>query len=311
MLKWKARSEAVVEHTRRLVPGESADTRELPDVLCMQEVDNFDSFFHGQLKSMGFGGISYKPRTARRKEKQDGSLVCFRLNRFELVQTNHLEFNDIADTIPNNLQVEDDENYWARDCVAAVCVVRDLIAGGLYVVASAHLYWDPKCADVKLAQAATLLKHVNDITRSLDNARGVLICGDFNSLANSAVVELLTKGVLNREHPDCSNTTPQVADYIDQILSECSVVSNLESSYSPNHSQISTLTPGFNGLLDYILYKSMREKHVLNSQPPLEATLELPTAKECLEAGLSALPSEQCPSDHFPIAALFHFNGCP
>ncbi|CAI5487897.1 unnamed protein product [Closterium sp. Naga37s-1] len=82
--------------------------------------------------------------------------------------------------------------------------------GRVVVVASSHIFWDPACADVKLAQAHYLLQQVaqfrssivpsahSHTSASVTSAAGstpvTIICGDFNSLPGDPVYEYLTSG---------------------------------------------------------------------------------------------------------------------
>ncbi|GJP44199.1 hypothetical protein CLOM_g3586 [Closterium sp. NIES-68] len=82
--------------------------------------------------------------------------------------------------------------------------------GRVVVVASSHIFWDPQCADVKLAQAQYLLQQVAHFRTSLAStlthshsctvtSTGVItpitiICGDFNSLPGDPVYKYLTSG---------------------------------------------------------------------------------------------------------------------
>lgn len=308
LLKWKKRSKAIVEHINRLLPDGTGDSCLVPEILCMQEVDNFDNFFHGKLKRLGYERVCYKQRTCKNGVKKDGSLVAFRRTRFELIETNHIEFNDIARTAPNCNDEDSAKDYLIRDCVGAICVLRDLVFGGLYVVASVHLYWNPRCNDVKLLQAAMLMQRLNEVAHMHEEIRGVVVCGDFNALMDSSVVRLLTKGFLDRKHPECANLEPHVADYIDRLLSECRTVDKFKSSYSLHHPHVSTVTHKFNGLLDYIFYKEMCDGYDSGTCSAVAATLDLPCVKECRKARVLALPSKECPSDHLPIAAVLNFG---
>lgn len=56
-------------------------------------------------------------------------------------------------------------------------------------VANTHIFWDPEFADVKLWQTWVLCQELSKLVLSRDLP--LLLCGDFNSVPNSAVYQLL------------------------------------------------------------------------------------------------------------------------
>ena len=61
----------------------------------------------------------------------------------------------------------------------------------LFVVASSHLYWNPKYDYVKYAQTAYLLKQLGLFVSTVeDKDPAVVVCGDFNSAPYSSSVSL-------------------------------------------------------------------------------------------------------------------------
>lgn len=84
------------------------------------------------------------------------------------------------------------------------------------LVATAHIHWDPEFCDVKLIQSMMLFEQLKRITEDSAATFGVrhpslnleaedvqlLLCGDFNSLPNSGVVEYIEKGQIKADHAD-------------------------------------------------------------------------------------------------------------
>lgn len=96
-------------------------------------------------------------------------------------------------------------------------VLKHRATGSIHVFTSAHLFWDPRSADVKSLQAASLAAGLADAAARAGTA-SVIVGGDFNALpvetdANcppgcpsaagraSGVYELLTTGTLAPAHP--------------------------------------------------------------------------------------------------------------
>lgn len=309
LLKRKRRQRSVIENISTFAKPYT------PTLLCLQELDCYEDYYYGELRKLGYG-MAYKQRTARKTWKHDGSVVAFKTDRFELIQVNHLEFNDLADIA--SLMYEDD--YLVRESIASVCVLRDKKTDKLMVVVSAHLYWNPKCVDIKILQATILLRHVNDVAKKHSpNVGAVILCGDLNSVPSSAVFSILTTGKLDHNHADCQNLSKSVFDYIDATLHACTSVPCLFSAYHADanntdvNNTVSTMTDKWHGHIDYIMYRNLEtipNSSVSSDEDEDEnllATLSLPTVKHCSDAKIHAFPSYECPSDHLPVAAVLNF----
>lgn len=81
------------------------------------------------------------------------------------------------------------------------------------LVCTAHIHWDPEFCDVKLIQMMMLSNELKAILEDAshsfrpghkpeNNAVQLLLCGDFNSLPNSGVIEFLSSGRVPVDHAD-------------------------------------------------------------------------------------------------------------
>lgn len=83
------------------------------------------------------------------------------------------------------------------------------------LVCTAHIHWDPEFCDVKLIQTMMLsneLKTIldesaqtlksNDINVNDPSNIQLVLCGDFNSLPDSGVIEFLSTGRVSQDHKD-------------------------------------------------------------------------------------------------------------
>ena len=80
-------------------------------------------------------------------------------------------------------------------------------------VCTAHIHWDPEYCDVKVIQTLMLLSELKTI---MENAMKtyrsntskdytsvpLVLCGDFNSLPDSGVIELMKTGKISMNHAD-------------------------------------------------------------------------------------------------------------
>lgn len=229
-LRWKARSQAVL---KRLLSFKA-------DFLCLQELDEFESFYKEQLNIHGYSSV-YVRRTGK---KRDGCGIFFRQGSVELVSNESIYFNDL---VPGVGEVEEeictsegtassDEGKnvagpgketedrgdptdprvrMKRDCVGIMSAFRVPHASDkLIVLVNTHLYWDPDWIDVKLAQAKYLVSRVLEfqgmLTKEFQFTPPVIICGDFNSMPGDQVYNFLTSGMVNETLRSDRSTEMQI-----------------------------------------------------------------------------------------------------
>ncbi|MBA0563661.1 hypothetical protein Golob_008633 [Gossypium lobatum] len=163
--------------------------------------------------------------------------------------------------------------------------------------AVAHLYWDPRLADVKLAQAQYLLARLAQfktlVTDRFECTPSLILTGDFNSTPGQASTVC---NILN------------VVSYVFRFFSILFLVTlyhridvwknfPLCSVYASTRGEplFTTYTPTFTNTLDYIFFSPS------DSLMPV-STLQLPE----LDSG--ALSNYSHPSDHLPIGAKFEIT---
>lgn len=290
------------------------------DIYCLQELDGFKEHYIHDLRRLGLDGFVYKQRTSETREKHDGSGIIFSKKTFDIIAEDHIEFNDLNDdprldalrkAREQDRPAGDDLGtaYFIRDCVAALCVLDHMPTGTRILVASVHLFWDPNCTDVKVLQAMMLLRKLNRLAAQY-SPHLLIVGGDFNSMPDSAAVELLTTGWLRKEHTDCWNVPDDIIEYINETVAKCSQIGCLQSAYSipkgeneTSHRSITTITDKFQGFLDYIFYLPRAQSI---DKPLLQPrVLSLPSVQDCIRGGIKALPAEGHPSDHLPVVASF------
>ncbi|KAM6912412.1 protein angel homolog 1 [Xenentodon cancila] len=164
-----------------------------PDILCLQEVqeNHYHEQLHPAFSHMGYTCV-YKRRTGT---KTDGCAICYRSSRFSEVTVTKLEFfrpeTELLDR--HNVGIV----LLLRPLVAQVAAVKE--NGPLLCVANTHLLFNPRRGDVKLAQLGIMLAEI-DATINSCKAKGehcnVIFCGDFNTLPNMPLWQLVTTGEL-------------------------------------------------------------------------------------------------------------------
>lgn len=177
-----------------------------------------------------------------------------------------------------------------RDNVALIIRLDHKELKKQIIVANVHIHWDPAYKDVKLLQSIMLLEELEK-QASLHPKAAILACGDFNSLPNSGVYELMSQGTLKESHEDFCKYTyePYTTEGFSHSLA-------LKSAYSSiGEPAFTNYTPLFKGTIDYIWYRS--------SSLALTGLLG-PISEEYISRVIG-LPSPHFPSDHVSQLAEF------
>lgn len=290
-LKWKARAPIILDVLKNLDA----------DILCLQELDEYDNFYKEKIEKDYYSSI-YIKRSGR---KSDGCGIFYKHNKLELVIEETIDYNDLANLLlDESSSVEQKEKELAnnkgkgdandpyvrlkRDCVGIMAAFKFKKPYQHYIiVANTHLYWDPEWADVKLAQAKYLLSRVAKfkkmVSENFECTPSVIVTGDFNSVPGDKVYQyLVSGGSMAGPSPECLEDVPI----------------NLSSVYACTRGEprFTNCTPGFTGTLDYVFFSPCEGVEPVTY-------LELPEAESADVKG--GLPNYFHPSDHLPIGAEF------
>ncbi|KAL6549746.1 Carbon catabolite repressor protein 4 4 [Orobanche minor] len=300
-LKWKTRSQAISTVLKNLEA----------DFLCLQEVDEYDTFYKKNLESLGYASV-YIQRSGK---KRDGCGIFYKQNN-KLVIEEKIDYNDLADTVEagetSSLDKGDGENReegkagdleqkdsqvdrgdpndpcvrLKRDCVGIMAAFRlNNPSCHHVIIANTHLYWDPEWADVKIAQAKYLLSRLavfkNLVSEKFDCLPSIIVAGDFNSVPGDQVYQYLVSGA----NSTCPETIGDLPIPLESVY-----------AYTKGEPEFTNCTPGFTGTLDYILFSPSGDIDPVSY-------LELPGSESSDVSG--GLPNYFHPSDHLPIGAEF------
>ncbi|KAK4702765.1 CCR4-NOT transcription complex subunit 6, partial [Phenoliferia sp. Uapishka_3] len=293
------------------------------DIICLQEVDaeQYEEYFLENLSAQGYEGVHYprsRARTMSGDEKRhvDGCATFYKPATFAMVEQQVIEFNQIALRRPDFKKTEDVFNrVMTRDHVAVVTLLEHRDSGARLIVANAHIFWDHDFRDVKLVQVAMLMDELAKISNDfaklpprLNLAEGfdaapsysngskipTIVCGDFNSVSDSGVLEFLGRGSVSKDHSDFMNHT--YGNYTSEGIAHRLA---LKSAYSHlNELPFTNFTPGFQGVIDYIFYttNSLGVSGLLGE-----------VDREYLSSSVG-FPSAHFPSDHLSIMAEMKFK---
>ncbi|XP_014233843.1 CCR4-NOT transcription complex subunit 6-like isoform X2 [Trichogramma pretiosum] len=321
-LEWEYRKKGILDEIRHYAA----------DIISLQEVetDQFYNFFLPELKCDGYDGIfSPKSRAKTMAENDrkfvDGCAIFFRTAKFTLIKEHLVEFNQLAmanaegsDNMLNRVMPKDNiglaallrtnEAAWENANATTGLPTDPAQVHQNVLVCTAHLHWDPEFCDVKLIQTMMLSNELKSILdqsgtslrpghKSDASNVQLLLCGDFNSLPDSGVIEFLTSGRVAADHRDFKELTYKSSL---QKISGCEPKTNefthsfkLASAYSEDIMPYTNYTFDFKGIIDYIFYSKQ-------SMVPLGLLGPL-SAEWFKEHKIVGCPHPHVPSDHFPL----------
>lgn len=192
------------------------------DIVCLQEVDNFDEYYEAKLAMLGYKTL-FRPKAAEEVEQRHGVSVSFKTDRFELVTHKWIEMDDML--LDMHLG-----NEFRRANHAVFCLFRHLPSMKYLVVANTHLFHNPYFDFVKHAQAAYLLLHLakyvresisqlelidTDFAEQHNTTLPLVFAGDFNSKPCSSAMSVLHGEDMNSKQ---WHFPPELADPLTQDI---------------------------------------------------------------------------------------------
>ncbi|AAS51514.1 ACR288Wp [Eremothecium gossypii ATCC 10895] len=279
------------------------------DIICLQEVESktYEEFWLPILEKQGYSGIFHaktRARTMQSKDakKVDGCCIFYKNSEFTAVFKDAIDFSSVWMKHKKFQRTEDYLNRaMNKDNVALIIKLRHERTGEHVWVVTTHLHWDPHFNDVKTFQVAVMLDYIEKLLKQHGGVGSpqdkkkipLVICGDFNSQLDSAVVELFNTGSV-RSHKDIEGRD---FGYMSQKNFAHGLA--LKSSYgSIGELPFTNLSPTFTDVIDYIWYstQALRVRGLLGEIDPAYA------------AKFIGLPNDKIPSDHIPLLARFEFT---
>lgn len=226
--------------------------------------------------------------------------------RFRLVEQQLIEFNQLALARPSLRKHRDMYNrVMTRDNIALIARLELLDVHSAntkhpeLIIGNVHIHWDPTFRDVKLVQAIMLAEELEKVVARSPKA-GLILCGDFNSLPDSGVLQFLANGTIGPKHPDFMEHTyePYSTEGARHRLNLQNAFEGLmEGGLLP----VTNYTPGFCGVIDHVLFKP----------GPLNLCGVLGGIPHDYLKHLVGFPTQHQPSDHLSLMAEFRVEHQP
>ncbi|KAI0814325.1 glucose-repressible alcohol dehydrogenase transcriptional effector [Xylaria sp. FL0064] len=305
---------------------------------AMDAFDNFFSPELGKKGYRGvfYPKTRVKHMTGKDQQAVDGCSIFYKSDKYILLDKQLVDFRQTAINRPDMKAADDVFNrVMPKDTIAVYCFFESRQTGNRFIVVNAHLCWESFLPDVKAVQTGILMELVTkqserytrrppipieekQLTKSAVEGSQVedfpeplpsqeyrnntdiplLVCGDYNSMPDSSVYELLEKGRIPPDHPDLKGHSYGnfTRDGIEHPFSLRNAYAHLFGT--PDELTFTNYTPSFSGVLDYIWYSTNTLDVVeLLGPPDAEYLKRVP-----------GFPNYHFPADHIQIMGEFVFK---
>ncbi|KAL0482351.1 CCR4-NOT transcription complex subunit 6 [Acrasis kona] len=199
------------------------------DIMCLQEVDKYTNHWRHRLFKAGYSSC-YKQRT---RAKVDGCAIFYKTHKYYLVYEKPIELNNASivgdlydeEYMTDNvgiiaiLQLQTQDKKTLTPCFPPSKADQQHVSRRYLCVVNVHLFWNPLYTDIKISQCHYALHQVKSyLNMTLGDEMSkhipIVLCGDFNSLPNGEVYNLLTTSTTSipRIIPEKKSTLKQIND---------------------------------------------------------------------------------------------------
>ncbi|XP_047366288.1 2',5'-phosphodiesterase 12 isoform X1 [Vespa velutina] len=265
------------------------------DIICLQEVDNkiYDNDFMPTLSL-----LQYKSIFNTKNESSEGLAIFFNEERFEelcydsTVIGNNTELPKFA-LIWSKIQNEKAKKRFSqKNTTVQVLALRARERpSDILVIANTHLYFHPDADHIRLLQAYYILLYIENFIEKITQEHpqsnvSILLCGDFNSVPDCGIYQLMTENYIPENYKDWSSN-------LEETVKDVSLTYNIRFASACGTPIYTNYTPEFSGCLDYIFYQKNKFE--------VEQVIPMPSNEELtIHIGL---PSIVLPSDHISLCA--------
>jgi len=242
------------EHRRGIILKEMLNL--MSDIVCLQEVEfnQYFQYFLPEMQARGYGGL-FKPKSRARtmnQETVDGCAIFFHTGKYRQKEEHLIEFERLSTRYSSGCAAMLNR-VMPKDNIALCALLENIKTNELLFVCNLHLTWDPAFKDVKVIQTALTLTEIEAFLKDrnlLDVP--MLVMGDFNSMHDSGVYELMDNGRLSKDHNDFAGY--DYAKFFETVGLKHGL--RLKSAYS-NEMPYSNYTVQFKGTVSNTWYQQL------------------------------------------------------
>ncbi|CAO3620905.1 unnamed protein product [Mucor fragilis] len=159
-----------------------------PEILTMQELDNFEVYYEAMFAEMGYKVVYYTHPT-----KRHGCGIAYKESKFNRVDYATVDYNTDTTCPPS---------YMTGNIAQLLALQWKSDPSIGFVVGNTHLYWRPTSNYERFRQTIIYSNRLLDFKQKLDanTAWEPLLFGDFNTTPDDAAYSLLTTRQLSDFH---------------------------------------------------------------------------------------------------------------
>mmetsp|Transcript_27483 Transcript_27483/g.65121 ORF Transcript_27483/g.65121 Transcript_27483/m.65121 type:complete len:395 (+) Transcript_27483:987-2171(+) len=176
-----------------------------PDVICLQEVDNYSSLEHA-LVPEGYRGNF----VMRSNGRQDGCAVFWKAARLEpqQVQCIHMSEHNLRDNVAQVILFEVKADPPGGEGQAPPADAHPML-----LVANTHLLFNPGRGDIKIAQLCAITSKMAGMISEAGKPTGAVLAGDLNLTPDGALYDFLSQGKLDCITVDRKRLSGQIENF--------------------------------------------------------------------------------------------------
>ncbi|XP_003488973.2 2',5'-phosphodiesterase 12 [Bombus impatiens] len=262
------------------------------DIICLQEVDN--SVYENDLQ-MSLSILNYGSIYNLKNDLREGLAIFYNKDRFDQLSCDYKvisqntdldEFNTVWMQIQNS-RVK--QTFLNRNTIIQTITLRSKENPEILIVGNTHLYFRATADHIRLLQAYYGLSYLRTFAKKVKEENpecnvSILYCGDFNSVPESGVYQLITQTYIPEDHADWKSDA-------EEHVQNVSIKHDMNLSSACGTPEYTNYTATFSGCLDYIFYQT--------DYLTVEQVIPLPSKEEL--SAYTGLPSIVSPSDHISL----------
>ena len=183
-----------IDHRKQILLQEIISTK--PDLLLLQECSKtlYHSFLVPHLKLYEMEGILDLKTTG-----QDGCALFYKKKRFELIATHCITSKDSAKArLDPSMFATNINEMQKMNTIFQIVVLKERKTLKTMICSNSHFYYHPRGEHLRLLQSHLLLMETDNILKQQDVDCAVFIGGDYNATPETASIEYLRNGKIEK-----------------------------------------------------------------------------------------------------------------
>lgn len=171
------------------------------DIVCLQEVSNYDSFWEKTMRQLGYlGKLKQRPGG-----KQDGCAIFYKDYKFEEIGYETINYDDLCVASPKdtaelrrlNVAMLLALRFKGDDTKPATEASQPEENPGI-IIGNTHLFWNYRYSYARFRQALMFVEKAASLREKFHLP--VILCGDWNNTPDSTIYQVLTQGQISDDH---------------------------------------------------------------------------------------------------------------